>query len=236
MLDAFNDFESIALTGTPSAPTATAGTNTTQVATTAFVQAFDDAAKANLASPTFTGVPAAPTATAGTNTTQLATTAFVQAFDDAAKANLASPTFTGVPAAPTATAGTNTTQLATTAFVQAATPDSSATVSGLVELATTAEAAAGTDTVRAVTPAGLAAAFAGDLNFYTGAVTTNLAFPVGSILIISGISGVARNAVKAIYLYPSEEAYGFAVNGSPLTGTWRSRGFSSGAALMQRTA
>lgn len=148
----------------------------------------------------------------------------------------ASPTFTGVPAAPTATAGTNTTQLATTAFVQAATPDSSATVAGLVELATTAEAAAGTDTVRAVTPAGLAAAFAGDLNFYTGAVTTNLAFPVGSILIVSGISGVARNAVKAIYFYPSEEAYGFAVNGSPLTGTWRSRGFSSGAALMQRTA
>jgi hypothetical protein len=35
-----------------------------------------DAAKANLASPTFTGTPAAPTAAAGTNTTQLATTAF----------------------------------------------------------------------------------------------------------------------------------------------------------------
>ena len=112
----------------------------------------------------------------------------------------------------------------------------SATGAGLVELATNAEAAAGTDTTRAVTPAGLAAAFAGDLNFYTGAVTTNLAFPVGSMLIVSGISGVARNAVKAIYFYPSEEAYGFAVNGSPLTGTWRSRGFSSGAALMQRTA
>lgn len=38
-----------------------------------------DAAKANLASPTFTGTPAAPTASAGTNTTQIATTAFVQA-------------------------------------------------------------------------------------------------------------------------------------------------------------
>ncbi|EUB97309.1 hypothetical protein PMI07_000885 [Rhizobium sp. CF080] len=63
-------------TGTPAGPTAAAGTNTTQLATTAFVAALG-ALKANLASPTFTGTPAAPTAAAGTNTTQLATTAFV---------------------------------------------------------------------------------------------------------------------------------------------------------------
>ena len=67
-----------ALTGTPTAPTAAAATNTTQVATTAFVTAADNL-KANLASPTFTGTPAAPTATSGTNTTQIATTAFVSA-------------------------------------------------------------------------------------------------------------------------------------------------------------
>jgi hypothetical protein len=67
-----------ALTGTPTAPTATAGTNTTQLATTAFVTA-GLALKANLASPTFTGTPSAPTAATATNTTQLATTAFVQA-------------------------------------------------------------------------------------------------------------------------------------------------------------
>jgi hypothetical protein len=65
-------------TGTPAAPTATAGTSTTQLATTAFVTTADNL-KANLASPTFTGVPAAPTASAGTNTTQIATTAFVTA-------------------------------------------------------------------------------------------------------------------------------------------------------------
>ena len=35
----FNNLASPALTGTPTAPTATAGTNTTQIATTAFVQA-----------------------------------------------------------------------------------------------------------------------------------------------------------------------------------------------------
>ena len=65
-------------TGIPLAPTASAGTNTTQVATTAFVTGGLNL-KADLAGPTFTGTPAAPTASAGTNTTQLATTAFVQA-------------------------------------------------------------------------------------------------------------------------------------------------------------
>lgn len=43
-----------ALTGTPTAPTATFGANNTQIATTAFVAAAD-ALKANLVSPTFTG-------------------------------------------------------------------------------------------------------------------------------------------------------------------------------------
>ena len=73
-----------ALTGTPTAPTAAAGTNTAQVATTAFVAAVQTllntaiALKAPLASPALTGTPTAPTAAAGTDTTQLATTAFVQ--------------------------------------------------------------------------------------------------------------------------------------------------------------
>lgn len=74
-----------ALTGTPTAPTAAAGTNTTQVATTAFVAAVKtllDAAialKAPLASPGLTGTPTAPTAAVGNNSTQVATTAFVNA-------------------------------------------------------------------------------------------------------------------------------------------------------------
>jgi hypothetical protein len=86
-----------AFTGIPTAPTAAPGTNTTQLATTAFVTS----------SPAFTGIPTAPTAAPGTNTTQLATTAFVT--NSAALA--------GTPTAPTAAPGTNTTQLATTAFV-----------------------------------------------------------------------------------------------------------------------
>lgn len=68
--------------------TAAPGTNTTQLATTAFVAAsFLTTASAaityaGLASPALTGVPTAPTATTGTNTDQLATCAFVtnQAF------------------------------------------------------------------------------------------------------------------------------------------------------------
>ena len=65
-------------TGTPTAPTATANTNTTQLATTAYV---DQSAFAPLASPALTGTPAAPTAGTSTNTTQIATTAFAQPRD-----------------------------------------------------------------------------------------------------------------------------------------------------------
>jgi hypothetical protein len=72
-----------ALSGTPTAPTAAANTNTTQLATTAFVHAerTNTATLTNksLTSPTLTGTPTAPTAAAGTNTTQVATTAFVHA-------------------------------------------------------------------------------------------------------------------------------------------------------------
>ena len=65
------DTASPTFTGTPAAPTAAAATNTTQIATTAFVQL-------QKASPAFTGTPTAPTAASGTNTTQIATTEFVQ--------------------------------------------------------------------------------------------------------------------------------------------------------------
>lgn len=64
-----------ALTGDPTAPTASTGDNDTSIATTAFVKAQ---AYAPLASPALTGTPTAPTASAATNTTQVATTAFVQ--------------------------------------------------------------------------------------------------------------------------------------------------------------
>ena len=57
----------------------------------------------------------------------------------------------------TAAGADNTTKLATTAWVQtnAVTVAASETVQGKIEIATAAEAIAGTDTVRAITPAGL---------------------------------------------------------------------------------
>ena len=111
-LQAYSLIAGPTFTGTPAAPTANAGTNTTQLATTAFVAT----SFAPLASPTLTGTAAAPTPSAGDDSTKIATTAYVvNEF-----APLASPTFTGTPAGPTANAGTNTTQVATTAFVSAA--------------------------------------------------------------------------------------------------------------------
>jgi hypothetical protein len=110
-----------ALTGVPTAPTAAAGTNTTQIATTANVIA-NVAPLAPRASPAFTGVPTAPTAATDTNTTQIATTANVVADIATAVAPLAplaSPALTGVPTAPTAATGTNNAQIATTANVVA---------------------------------------------------------------------------------------------------------------------
>lgn len=77
--------ESPTLTGTPIAPTAAVDTNTTQIATTAFVvgQGYLKSSTASstyapLSSPALTGTPTAPTASNGTNTTQVATTQFVQ--------------------------------------------------------------------------------------------------------------------------------------------------------------
>ncbi|EQA6837887.1 phage tail protein, partial [Salmonella enterica subsp. diarizonae serovar 65:(k):z] len=76
--------ESPTLTGTPKAPTALAGNNSTQIANTAFVQAVVTALnnalalKAPLASPALTGAPTAPTAAQTVNNTQVATTAFVK--------------------------------------------------------------------------------------------------------------------------------------------------------------
>ena len=78
-------------TGVPAAPTASSGTNTTQIATTAFVTAAvpDISGKANLASPTFTGTVTIP---AGASIADIGTT--IQAYDaDTAKTDTAQ-TFT----------------------------------------------------------------------------------------------------------------------------------------------
>jgi hypothetical protein len=130
------DLNSPALTGTPTAPTATTATNTTQVATTAFTQAVvtnerDTTATItnktiNLTSNTLSGTIAQfNTALSDGNFATLTgsetLTNKTLTSPTLTSASLSSPTLTGTPIAPTASAGTNTTQVATTAFVQTAT-------------------------------------------------------------------------------------------------------------------
>lgn len=91
------------LTGVPTGPTAAPGTNTTQLATTAFVTG---------------AVGASPvTSVFGRTGAVIANTGDYTFSQVTGAAPLASPSFTGVPIAPTASPGTNTSQLATTAFV-----------------------------------------------------------------------------------------------------------------------
>ena len=118
-----------AFSGTPTAPTAVKTTNTTQIATTAYVKdVVSDYAP--LASPTLTGVPLTPTQGTGTRatpvvSTQIANSTYVRAVASEIytevdlKSPIANPTFTGIPRAPTAADDINTTQIATTAFVRA---------------------------------------------------------------------------------------------------------------------
>ena len=101
-------------TGTPKAPTAAAGNNTIQLATTAFVQAALIAL--------VNGAPATldtlkEIAAAINNDPNFSTT-INNAL--ALKAPLASPALTGTPTAPTAAQTVNNTQIATTAFVKSA--------------------------------------------------------------------------------------------------------------------
>lgn len=97
--------------GTPKAPTAARGTNTTQLATTAFVQTAVAAgntehtheisdvnnlqaslnSKANLASPTLTGTPKSTTPATTDNSARIATTAFVKASVSASGAGFPAP-------------------------------------------------------------------------------------------------------------------------------------------------
>ena len=106
--DGFNDFESVALTGTPTTPTATADTVTTQIASTAFVLG-----QLATTAPATDGVAAVGVSKKFSRADHVHPT-------DTSRAPIASPTFTGLPAAPTAADGVNTTQVATTAFVQSA--------------------------------------------------------------------------------------------------------------------
>lgn len=120
---AFAPLASPDLTGTPTAPTATLGTNTTQIASTAFVQ------NAVAGSGSITAVTAtAPLSSTGGSSPNISITqasgsvnGFLSSTDWATfnnKAPTNSPSFTGVPIAPSAASSDTSTQIATTAFVK----------------------------------------------------------------------------------------------------------------------
>jgi hypothetical protein len=104
------------LTGTPLSTTAAVDTNTTQIATTAFV-----VGQAAAATPLVNGTAAVGTSLRYARADHVHPT-------DTTRAALNSPAFTGTPSLPTGTtavtqtAGNNTTAVATTAFVTAAVP------------------------------------------------------------------------------------------------------------------
>ncbi|MBC9595885.1 tail fiber protein [Escherichia coli] len=167
--------ESPSLTGTPSAPTAAQGTNSTQIANTAFVKAAITAL--------INGAPGTldtlkEIAAAINNDPNFSTT-INNAL--ALKAPLASPALTGVPTAPTAAQGTNNTQIATTAYVRAA-------ISALVGSSPEA-----LDTLNE-----LAAALGNDPNFAT-TMTNALAGKQPLDATLTALAGLATGANKLPY-------------------------------------
>ncbi len=160
--------------GIPKSPTPEQGTNSTQIANTAFVQAAITAL--------IDGSPGGDTrkknADAIKNDPQFSQTINAAL---ALKAPLLSPAFTGVPTAPTASQGTNNTQIATTAYVRAA-------ISALVGSSPEA-----LDTLNE-----LAAALGNDPNFAT-TMTNALAGKQPLDATLTALAGLATGANKLPY-------------------------------------
>lgn len=208
-------------TGSPTAPTPVAGTNSTQIATTAFVNdaiagfgagdmsksTYDtdndgkvDAAETADAVP-WSGITGKPTSfTPSSHSHSIAQVTGLQTALNA-KAALASPALTGSPTAPTATAGTNTTQIATTAFVAAA-------IGALIDAAPGAM-----DTLNE-----LAAALGDDPNFAT-TVTNALA---GKLSAASNLSDLPNKATSRSNLglgsIATQAASNVAITGGSING------------------
>lgn len=169
-------------TGTPKAPTPAAGNNTTQLATTAFVQA---ALKAVI-----NGAPATldtlkEIAAAINNDPKFSTT-INNAL--ALKAPLSSPALTGTPTAPTAAQSVNNTQIATTAFVKSA-------IAAMV-----GSAPAALDTLNE-----LAAALGNDPNFAT-TITNSLAGKQPKGATLTALAGLSTSKDKLPYFTGEDRA------------------------------
>lgn len=187
---AFAPTASPSFTGTPLAPTAAQGTNTTQIATTAFVNA--EIAADVVRNDTAGTITMNGTQAAGVST-QIARADHVHP-SDTSRAPLASPSLTGTPLSTTAAVDTNTTQIATTAFVLGQASASNPIVNGTVAIGTSTRYARAdhvhpTDTSRAATAS---PTFTGTPLSTTAAVDTNTtqiattAFVIGQASAVNG--------------------------------------------------
>ena len=208
-------------TGVPTAPTAPANTNSTQIATTAFVNTaiagfgagdmaaaiYDtdndgkvDAAEVADAVP-WSGIIGKPTGFAPSSHGHAV--GDISGLQSAlnSKSPLTSPAFSGTPTAPTASTGTNTTQIATTAFVAAA-------IGALIDAAPGAM-----DTLNE-----LAAALGDDPNFAT-TVTNALA---GKLSAASNLSDLPNKATSRSNLglgsIATQAANNVAITGGTING------------------
>ncbi|MGT4042581.1 tail fiber protein [Escherichia coli] len=163
------------LSGTPTVPTASQGTNSTQIANTAFVKAAITALINGAPGTLDTLKEIAVAINNDPNFSKTINNAL------ALKAPLASPALTGIPTAPTAAQGTNNTQIATTAYVRAA-------ISALVGSSPEA-----LDTLNE-----LAAALGNDPNFAT-TMTNALAGKQPLDATLTALAGLATGANKLPY-------------------------------------
>jgi hypothetical protein len=216
-----------AFTGAPTAPTAAPGTNTAQLATTAFVEAAVGGVSSGVV--TFNGRAGAVTLTLADVT-------------GAGGAPLAAPAFTGAPSAPTAPPATSTTQLATCAFVAAAiaalpaTPIAS-TVAPLINGTANAGVSAAwsrgdhvhpTDTTRyaASNPSGfqtaaqVTASLANYLPLSGGTISGNLTSSGGSMFLST--ASATYNLYNSSNIYSDANVFAIGESGSAALGTsWR---------------
>lgn len=176
---------SASLTGVPTAPTAVPGTDTTQLATTAFVKAALDNLIANSPEALNTLNELAQAinddasfATSITNSfnTALANQLTTVNASLATKANLNNAALTGTPTAPTPGSTSNDTSIATTAYVRSTSANLNNTV--LTGVPTAPTATAGTDTTQLAT---------------TAFVSTAVAQGGGGVNIDGGLSNSIRN-------------------------------------------
>lgn len=196
-------------TGIPKVPTASPGTNTTQAASTAFVEA------------------AVVASTAGVVSVNTRTGAVVLALTDIpGAAPLASPALTGTPTAPTAAGTISTTQVATTAFVAGnfqktitpgqtpgTTTNDSATAGNVGQYLFTNVPISSAVTLLNITPANIASLSltAGDWDVW-GSVITNPNASTTTSFVAAGLT------TSSATLPTPPNSGGFAVSGPAATG------------------